>query len=219
MIKITFGVIVIILLIVLLRVSIKAYINGDANFMGLLGVIASLLSILVAVGIFIIPTVTEIISRYFSGISLTEAISFPDGCAYKLRYNGHTYCICTRNDVNTFKDAENLCEKAKGHLAVINDADENKALYDHYMTDYHYKSAYFGYTDEDSVGIWHWVDGSETDSEGGYHNWEKGEPYAANPNEHYALFWHKDSDYKWNSGDFGKDPDTKDVNFLIEWER
>ena len=152
----------------------------------------------------------------------SRKIVLPDGGAELTEHSGHHYCICTRGDIDSFSDAENFCERIGGHLAVINDVYENAFLYDTYFGPYPHKtnSAYFGYTCENDGETWCWVDDSKSEYEGGYQNWKDGEPNCYNgKKEYYALFWHLDPDYTWNSGDFGKEPpEDGTVTFLIEWE-
>ena len=36
-------------------------------------------------------------------------------------------------------------------------------------------------------------------------------------NEDYALFYYRDTPYKWNDGNFGKD-EAGTVTFIVEWD-
>lgn len=130
-----------------------------------------------------------------------------------LHYNGHTYYAMRTSSIDSFWDAESYCEGRGGYLAVINNDSENEALYDYVFYEMGYQSAYFGYTDENSENAWYWVDGSSN----GYENWQRGQPDNSNGSEDYALFYYKDTAYKWNDGDFGKDS-SGTVIFLIEWD-
>lgn len=130
-----------------------------------------------------------------------------------LLYNGHTYYAYETAEINSFRQAQEYCESRGGYLAVIDDDAENTALYDYVMHDLGLEDAYFGLTDEKTEGQWEWVDGSPY----WYDNWLEGQPDNANDGEDYALFFYKDTPYKWNDGDFGKDHDTGTVVFLIEW--
>ncbi len=71
-------------------------------------------------------------------------------------YNGHYYGIYTNQ--SSWEDAETFCESWGGHLAIINDADENTALYD-YMKSQGYDYAFFGLSDSDTEETWVWVNG------------------------------------------------------------
>ena len=130
-----------------------------------------------------------------------------------LLYNGHTYYAYETASIDSFREAQEYCESRGGYLAVIDDDAENTALYDYVMHDLGLEDAYFGLTDEKTEGQWEWVDGSPY----WYDNWLEGQPDDANDGEDYALFFYKDTPYKWNDGDFGKDHDTGTVVFLIEW--
>ena len=130
-----------------------------------------------------------------------------------LLYNGHTYYAYETAEINSFRQAQEYCESRGGYLAVIDDDAENTALYDYVIHDLGLEDAYFGLTDEKTEGQWEWVDGSPY----WYDNWLEGQPDNANDGEDYALFFYKDTPYKWNDGDFGKDHDTGTVVFLIEW--
>ena len=131
-----------------------------------------------------------------------------------LGYNGHTYFAYETSAIDTYREAEEYCESLGGHLAVINDDDENTALYDYVFKHLGLPSAYFGLSDENQEGSWEWIDGTPYS----YENWRSGEPDNLRGVEDYALFYYKDAAYTWNDGDFGKDPTTGTVIFLIEWE-
>ena len=131
-----------------------------------------------------------------------------------LIYNGHTYYAYETSAIDSFRQAQEYCMTRGGYLAVINDGFENAALYDYVFYDLGLESAYFGLSDEGHEGKWGWVDGSSLN----YKNWLDGQPDNRNGTENYALFYYKDTPYTWNDGDFGKDPDTGKVIFLIEWD-
>ena len=76
------------------------------------------------------------------------------------------------------------------------------------------ESAYFGFTDDGSEGEWYWVNGDNSQ----YKNWLQGQPDNRRSREHYALFYYKDTPYKWNDGDFGKD-EAGTVTFIVEWDK
>ncbi len=121
-------------------------------------------------------------------------------------YMSHRYMLF--NDVtSSWEDAKLFCEQLGGHLAVINDADENAFLYN-YMLNCGYKCAYFGYVDENQDGNWKWVDGAT----GNYTNWADGEPSSSNAP--YGMYYYKYTDGAWNDGKWGDDTTA----FICEWE-
>ena len=126
-------------------------------------------------------------------------------------YNNHYYYVYSEL-ADTWEEAEEYCREAGGHLAVINNEEENTAVYD-MMIDFGYKSAYFGYTDTYNEGNWHWIDGYESD----YVNWNLGEPNSENSGEDYAMFYYKYK-YTWNDGDFGNHTVNDSKAFICEWE-
>ena len=130
-----------------------------------------------------------------------------------LRYGDHMYYAVNTDAILSFWEAKSYCEKLGGHLAVINDNQENEALYDYVFHTMGYQSAYFGLTNDGADTTWYWSDGSAYH----YTNWLDGQPDNQNGKEHYALFYYKDEPYKWNDGDFGLD-DSGTVTFLIEWD-
>lgn len=215
---------VLIVLSVILVFAIKAYKKSNSNLLTLIGIMVSSFGIFItAIGLVINVIDKEDSSLHSGPISsllgslFGEDKALPEGGSHQREFNGHKYCICIRSDIDSFKKAEEECEKSEGHLAVINDEEENAFLYNTYITELGAKSAYFGYTNENNGDIWYWVGKTLPADENGYTNWAENEPYDKG-GEHYALFWYKDEEYKWNSGDFGKDPDTGVVNFLVEWD-
>lgn len=132
-----------------------------------------------------------------------------------LKYNGHSYYIFSI--VQTWEEAKTLCESYGGYLAVINNEDENTALYN-YMTSCEYQSAYFEYSDAEQEGSWKWVNNDISN----YTNWATGEPNSENSKEDYAMFYYKYEDEKWNDGDFGdkQGSTVSDTStFICEWNK
>ena len=131
-----------------------------------------------------------------------------------LVYNGHSYYIYSKV-ADTWEDAQAYCEARGGHLAVITDAAENKALYD-YKVKQGYGTAYFGFSDAAKEGTWTWVTGEPVT----YTNWYTGEPNngLGGSIENYAELWNgtnftRNPAYTWNDGTFGKG-----AAFICEWE-
>ena len=129
-----------------------------------------------------------------------------------LTYNGHSYYIYS-DVANTWEEAQAYCAARGGHLAVINDDDENHMLFI-FMKAAGYNSAYFGLSDAAKEGTWTWVNGDSST----YRNWASGEPNSESSNEDYAEFYYKFSDGKWNDGNFkhGTVGDTR--AFICEWD-
>ncbi len=143
-------------------------------------------------------------------------------------WNGHYYYVYS--DVcDTWEAAKEYCESLGGYLAVIGSEEENDALYT-YITEQGIKTAYFGYSDVESEGVWTWVanetssladsDGESADTGGvdnssGYEKWAGGEPN--NENEDYAEFYYKYTSGEWNDGNFGKGTVRDEKNFICEW--
>ena len=122
-------------------------------------------------------------------------------------YNGHSYYVFS-DICETWEDAEKYCESLGGYLAVINNDDENTAVYD-IMKQQGYESAYFGYTDVEEDGNWHWIDGKSSS----YTNWNRYEPSDG----FYAMFYWK-WEYTWNDGTFDDKTDNGGMAFICEWD-
>ncbi len=127
-----------------------------------------------------------------------------------MSYNGHRYKVFD-NVADTWEEARAYCESLGGHLAVINDEEENSVIYS-YMKKIGLENAYFGFSDYEKEGVWKWY-GDESQ----YTNWHQNEPNNDN-NEDYAMFYYKYQDGSWNDGDFGKNTFNGDTNFICEWE-
>ena len=122
-------------------------------------------------------------------------------------YNGHSYYVFS-DICETWEDAEKYCESLGGYLAVINNDDENTAVYD-IMKQQGYESAYFGYTDVEEDGNWHWINGKNSS----YTNWNRYEPSDG----FYAMFYWK-WEYTWNDGTFDDKTDNGGMAFICEWD-
>jgi Ca2+-binding RTX toxin-like protein len=126
-------------------------------------------------------------------------------------YNGHYYKIYS-NITSTWENAQKYCENLGGTLAIINDSEENTALFN-YMKSKGYNSAYFGLSDVVTEGSWQWVDGSSVT----YTNWASGEPNGRR-SENYGMFYKDFNNGKWNDGDFIYDVNQHTANFICEWD-
>ena len=134
-----------------------------------------------------------------------------------LTYNGHRYYIYSDTVAGTWEEAKAFCEARGGHLAVINDAAENTALFN-YMKAQGYNSAYFGFSDATAEGTWTWV----TNESVNYTNWHSGEPSNGNKAdkpENYGMFYWQFTDGTWNDGDFTDyGTDSGGHAFICEWD-
>ena len=138
-------------------------------------------------------------------------------------YGGHSYAFynAKKYDLATYSAVCNFCREQGGHLAVINDQDENDYLYN-LMTENYDHTVFFGYSDENREGRWEW-DGDEST----YENWtqwgdwdlpDNGSSYGGD--EDYAEFnfdtihdW-SPRDGTWNDASFRENTDI----FICEWE-
>ena len=144
----------------------------------------------------------------------------------KIVYNGHSYAIFD-NVVDTWGEAKFFCQNLGGYLAVINDAEENTAVY-RMMRSLGYKNAYFGYASISYVyGVssdtnWFYWQSRKNTSEGvnesEYENWAPGEP--SDKDEWYAMFYEDYPNGEWNDGDFGEKGITinSGKTFICEWD-
>ena len=107
---------------------------------------------------------------------------------------------------------EKVCEDLGCHMAVINSAEENQAIYDQ-LTSQHQKAAFFGLSDELVQDEWVW-----SGDESSYTNWSKGQPdHFVNKKgevDHYGQFFASKADGTWNDAQIG----YKTTLFVLEWE-
>lgn len=129
-----------------------------------------------------------------------------------LKYNNHHYYVFS-NICSTWEEAQEYCNSLGGYLAVLNDEEENKNIY-HYVQQFGYENAYFGYSDAQEEGNWKWINGEETL----YTNWSEGEPNNERDIEHYAMFYYKSPPYEWNDGDFHHGTVNDTPTFICEWD-
>lgn len=148
------------------------------------------------------------------GLLMSGAMLMPQASANipngAVEYNGHYYYVYS-NTCRTWEQAKRYCESLGGHLAIIDDSEENKHVYQ-IMIRLGYGSAYFGLSDAEREGDWRWVDGRKIS----WSNWNPGEPNNIAGREHYAMFWAGSAPYKWNDGTFG--PNPADTTFICEWD-
>ena len=146
-------------------------------------------------------------------VSLGEIIS----------YGGHTYTFLDADDkdLDTYSEVEDYCRGLGGHLAVINNEQENAFLFRTLKNSFS-KTAFFGYSDQDRESVWVWT-GPSSDYENWtrYGNWympDNGKDYGGD--EDYAEFNYErgvdelPNDGTWNDAPFR---DNTDI-FICEWE-
>ena len=147
--------------------------------------------------------------------------NFPSGA---LSFNGHHYYIY--EDVNgSWDDAMDACLERGGYLAVINDSEENEALYS-YMIKRGFDQAYFGITDEGHEGDWRYTEGDASSfTDWGTNNVGTREPNDADGGESHAMLDVNMHDGHWNDAQFGRKIYTPDGEpykdrraYICEWD-
>lgn len=125
-------------------------------------------------------------------------LSIPEAA---FQFGGHSYYLFENQQ--TWEDAKKFCESRGGHLAVIDSAEEDAALFE-YAKRAVYHDVYFGcYLDS---GTYTWVEG---DSE--YFNISSSEVSAP-----YLMFSiYQQPDGKWCGGEY---EETDMCNFICEWD-
>lgn len=138
-------------------------------------------------------------------------------------YNGHTYGLydAKDHDLYSYYKCADFCRQQGGHLAVMNDDDENGFLFDIVREDYKI-TVFFGYSDEEEEGAWKWSDGQS-----GYENWTSGDDWNLPDNgveyggdEDYAEF-NYDAEKDWipNDGTWNDAPFMDNTSlFICEWD-
>lgn len=149
--------------------------------------------------------------KYINGKLTSSNMTIPKDA---LTYNGHSYYIYS-NVANTWEAAQAYCEKLGGHLAVIDNKNENTALFN-YMKNQGYDSAYFGLSDATQEGTWTWVTGDNIS----YTNWGEDNEPNGYTYENYGMFYSSVyTDGKWNDGDFNDSWTCNGGNaFICEWD-
>ncbi|MBR0411801.1 MAG: protein kinase [Eubacterium sp.] len=132
-----------------------------------------------------------------------------------VEYDGHAYAVFNFiEDLNltSYEACEQYCENMGGHLATIDNQEENDFLYYDYLRKNGKKTAMFGYSNDNSRGEWQWVDGVSR----GFLNWSQmgNQPNNKSGHEHYAEFYKESEDGKWNDAGFG----VNTYRMICEWE-
>lgn len=144
---------------------------------------------------------------------------------YYAFFRGHTYGFYDADDHNlkTYRMISDFCRDQGGHLAVMNDEEENQFLYNLAVQKYEYTTVFFGYTDKDEEGTWVW-DGDDSD----YTNWTRSGDWNLPDNgadwggdEDFAEFnydkypkYGQPNDGTWNDAGFMENTTL----FICEWE-
>lgn len=157
-------------------------------------------------------SVTIILKKYVydSALNNGESDYYIDTETKSGTFNGSTYMYVDYAD--SWNSAKEWCERRGGHLATITSEEENSFLYN-LLQSINVQNAYFGFTDEETEGVWKWVTGEESD----YTNWSDDEPNNDWLSENYATFFYSCSDGTWNDGDFGNFTEGGSA-FICEWD-
>ena len=142
----------------------------------------------------------------------------------KITYRGHTYAFMDAGEyrLNSYREVEDFCRSMGGHLAVINDNDENGFLFETLQNSFS-TTAFFGYSDHEQESVWVWSDQTSA-----YENWtnygkwdqpDNGIEYGGD--EDYAEFNYDlenvpytPNDGTWNDAPFG----YYTTLFICEWD-
>ena len=131
-------------------------------------------------------------------------------------YNGHAYALVDNKEYGlSYQELQAYCVKMGGHLAVINDAEENFVLYMLAVRNGQ-QTAFFGYSDEAVEGSWQWAYGNSD-----YERWnaDSGQPDnggagQGSHGENYAQFMVGKGDGTWNDAQM----DVNTTVYICEWE-
>lgn len=130
-------------------------------------------------------------------------------CLLPIEYQGHVYQVFQTFEL-TYDGMERFCEMLGGHLACITSEDEDRFLYDEYLSALETEVCYFGLYLDDTDGAWHWIDGEPAD----YLAWADGEPNGFEDGERYGCYYPAAYENgEWNDAIF----DRGSV-FMCEWD-
>ena len=141
------------------------------------------------------------------------------------KYKGHHYYIY--NDIKTNWDAAATnCRERGGYMAVINDKEENEAVYK-YMTAMGYDQAFFGLTYSPGKDDWVYLEGGTSDfRDWGCNSEGVREPNNAEGTEYHAEFDINMQDGYWNDAKFGAKTYTPKgaayknrYTYICEWDQ
>ncbi len=112
------------------------------------------------------------------------------GYIYLGEYNNSKY-YCSNSNAFTWAEAKIQAASIGGHLAIVEDLDENEFIRQGIIADY----AWIGLTDEQSEGTYKWVNGEVSN----FYNWNSGEPNNSGGIEDYVRLLK--SNGKWTDRD------------------
>ena len=148
-------------------------------------------------------TAVENERKRISDLTTKRSVSYARGVQV---FNGHHYKIYVTKV--SWSGAQQRCKDRGGHLAIINDEEENKFLAGMVQSSSK-EGAFVGATDEVNEGKWLWVDGSPMK----FKKWLKGQPDNAGKREHYLVF----KDALWQ--DRRKQPNDPKIHaYICEWD-
>jgi hypothetical protein len=116
--------------------------------------------------------------------------------------NGHVYYLLTQN---TWTASETEAVSLGGHLATIDDLNENYWVFSTFSTwGGIHRALWIGLTDREHGGVFAWVSGMPV----AFVSWMPGQPDNSGNNEHFVHFWEPQvgADGLWNDS-----PDTTSV--------
>jgi hypothetical protein len=144
------------------------------------------------------------------------------GNAVPIKYNGHYYDVITNLTTNnwiTWSEARTAAEilsysGVQGHLATINSAEENIALYQAFGftgLDNLWLGGYQPQGSEEPAGGWTWVTGELFT----FTNWPSTEPSNTNGNENFLVYAWSPNAYgvQWNDA-----ADGQARGYVVEYE-
>ena len=177
--------------------------------------------LLVAAVIILIPVLLILFMRRSAGSGQNKNYEIPDDA---LSYNGHHYYIYS--DMPTFDEAAEMCKELGGYLAVVDDADENEAIFN-YMVKMGYDEAFFGLIFDQEKEEWVYVTGEKPE----FLDWGVNSAGVAEPNNSGGVEFQTEFDVHmhdghWNDAAFGAQVLTpngakyKDqYTYICEWDR
>ena len=111
------------------------------------------------------------------------------GLGYIIEYANNSSFDIIRGSYS-WQEAKSDAESRGGRLAILNTESKNKKV-----PSYISQALWIGATDEESEGVWKWIDGTLVNS--GYSNWQDGEPNNVAGSENY-LTRYPGENGRWN---------------------